>query len=98
MMHKKEIFFGEKTLSIETGKVAKQANGATMVQYGDTVVLATAVASKKAKEDIDFFPLSVEYRKKYLIEEEIECPNPDCAYRVKIGWKECPGCGQILRS
>jgi len=64
MIYKKEMILGGKQLSIETGKVAKQANGAVVVQYEDTVILATAVASKKSREDIDFFPLSVEYRKK----------------------------------
>lgn len=64
MIYKKEITIGENTLSIETGKLAKQANGSVIVQYGDTVILATAVASKKSRTDIDFFPLSVEYREK----------------------------------
>ena len=64
MICKKEITLGNNTLSIETGKLAKQANGAVLVQLGDTVVLATAVASKKPKLDLDFFPLSVEYREK----------------------------------
>lgn len=64
MIYKKEMSLNGKTLSIETGKVAKQANGATVVQYGDTVILATAVASRKPRTGIDFFPLSVEYRKK----------------------------------
>src|SRR5262245_46279874 len=50
--------------SIETGKVAKQADGAVVVRYGDTVVLATVVAAKTAKEGQDFFPLTVDYREK----------------------------------
>ena len=64
MMHTKEIELGGKTLSIETGRYAKQSNGAVMVSYGDTMVLVTAVAASEAKEDIDFFPLSVEYRER----------------------------------
>lgn len=64
MIYKKEMNLGGKQLSIETGKLAKQASGAVIVQYEDTVILATAVASKKPREDIDFFPLSVEYREK----------------------------------
>jgi len=64
MIYTKEITLGEKTLTIETGKLAKQASGAVLVQYGDTVILATAVGSKQARLDIDFFPLSVEYRQK----------------------------------
>ena len=53
-----------RTLSIETGKIAKQADGAVVVQYGDTVVLVTAVTAPPRAEDVDFFPLSVEYREK----------------------------------
>ncbi len=56
---------GGKLLSIETGKVAKQADGAVVVQYGDTVVLVAAVTAPPRSEDIDFFPLSVEYREKH---------------------------------
>ncbi len=55
---------GGRTLSIETGKIAKQADGAVVVRYGDTVVLVTAVTAAPRFEDIDFFPLSVEYREK----------------------------------
>ncbi|MBI1936761.1 MAG: polyribonucleotide nucleotidyltransferase [Ignavibacteriales bacterium] len=63
MVYTKEVEIGGKILKIETGKLAKQANGAVTVQYGDTVVLVTAVAGG-LREDIDFFPLSVEYREK----------------------------------
>ncbi len=56
---------GGRTLSIETGKIAKQADGAVVVQYGDTVVLVTAVVAPARSEDVDFFPLSVEYREKH---------------------------------
>jgi polyribonucleotide nucleotidyltransferase len=55
---------GGRTLSIETGKIARQADGAVVVQYGDTVVLVSAVTAPPRFEDIDFFPLSVEYREK----------------------------------
>jgi len=55
---------GGRTLSIETGKIAKQADGAVVVQYGETVVLVCAVTAPPRREDIDFFPLSVEYREK----------------------------------
>lgn len=60
----KEIEIGGRKLSIETGKLAKQASGAVMVRYADTMVLATVVAAEEAKEGIDFLPLSVEYREK----------------------------------
>lgn len=63
MVYSKEVEIGGKLLKIETGKLAKQSNGAVTVQYGDTVVLVTAVAGE-LREDIDFFPLNVEYREK----------------------------------
>lgn len=53
-----------RTLSIETGRLARQADGSVLVQYGDTVVLVSVVASKFEKKDLGFFPLSVEYREK----------------------------------
>lgn len=61
---KKEVEIGGKIFSIETGRYARQANGAVMVRYGDTMVLVTVVASEDVKEDQDFFPLQVEYREK----------------------------------
>ena len=54
-----------RTLTIETGQVARQADGAVMVTYGDTVLLATAVFAKEAKPGQDFFPLTVNYQEKY---------------------------------
>jgi polyribonucleotide nucleotidyltransferase len=60
----KQIEIGGKSLIIETGRFAKQANGSAMVRFGDTMVLVTAVASPDAKPDQDFFPLQVEYREK----------------------------------
>ncbi|MGF7144184.1 polyribonucleotide nucleotidyltransferase [Anaerotaenia torta] len=53
-----------RTLTVEIGRVAAQANGAALMHYGDTVVLSTATASSKPREGIDFFPLSVEYEEK----------------------------------
>ena len=53
-----------RTLTVEIGRVAAQANGAAFMRYGDTVVLSTATASEKPREGIDFFPLSVEYHEK----------------------------------
>lgn len=58
------IEFSGRTLSIETGRMAKQANGAVLVRCGDTIVLVTAVAAKSAKEGQDFFPLTVNYQEK----------------------------------
>lgn len=53
-----------RTLTVDVGRVAKQANGAAFMHYGETVVLSTATASEKPREGIDFFPLSVEYEEK----------------------------------
>ena len=53
-----------RTLTVDIGRVAKQANGAALMHYGDTTVLSTATASKEPREGIDFFPLSVEYEEK----------------------------------
>jgi len=55
----------EREITISTGKYAKQADGSVIVQQGDTMLLATVVAAKDAKDDCDFMPLSVEYREKY---------------------------------
>ena len=60
---KVEMELGGRTLSIETGRIAKQADGAVMVQHGETVVLGTVVTDKP-REGIDFFPLTVDYREK----------------------------------
>ena len=62
MFQRKEIEIGGKPLIIETGKMAKQADGAVIVRYGDTVVLVTAVAAKTPREGVDFLPLTVDYR------------------------------------
>jgi len=56
------IKLGDKELSLETGRVAKQADGAVIMRYGDTMVLVTAVCAKEAKEGLDFFPMTIEYR------------------------------------
>ncbi|MFH1198266.1 MAG: polyribonucleotide nucleotidyltransferase [bacterium] len=64
MIYSKEIEINGKTLSIETGRYAKQANGAVMVKYGETMVFVAATAAEEMKEDTDFFPLSVDYREK----------------------------------
>jgi len=61
MVQNLKIDFGGRPFSIETGKVARQANGSVLVQYGDTVVLVTAVTAEKRREGIDFLPLTVNY-------------------------------------
>ncbi len=62
MVQKMQIDFGGRPFSIETGRVAKQASGAALVQYGETVVLVTAVTSDKKREGLDFVPLTVNYQ------------------------------------
>ncbi len=61
---KKTITWGGRELTLETGRIARQADGAVLATYGDTVVLCTVVAAKKPKPDIDFFPLTVHYQEK----------------------------------
>ncbi len=63
-MTKVELEVKGKTLTIETGLFAKQADGSVLARYGDTVVLATAVAKKEVREGIDFFPLTIDYQEK----------------------------------
>lgn len=62
---KKSITIGGKDISVETGKMAKQADGSVVLQMGDTVMLATVVSAKEAKEGMNFFPLTVDYREKF---------------------------------
>jgi len=64
MSHSKQIDIHGQPFSIETGKVAKQADGSVVVRFGNTMVLATVVAAKSAREAQDFFPLTVEYRER----------------------------------
>jgi polyribonucleotide nucleotidyltransferase len=62
---RKSIITGGKEISIETGKLAKQADGSVVLRMGDTMILATVVAAKEAKEGTDFLPLTVDYREKF---------------------------------
>jgi len=64
MVKKIEVEYYGRPLSIEVGRMAKQADGAALVRYGETVVLATAVAAKEVRGDTDFFPLTVDYQEK----------------------------------
>ncbi len=64
MSNRVEIEVRGKGMSFETGKMARQADGSVVAQYGDTVILATAVSSKTAREGIDFFPLTIDYQEK----------------------------------
>ena len=62
---RQEMDWGGRKLVLETGKIARQATGAVVASYGDTVVVATVVAAKEAKADQDFCPLTVNYQEKY---------------------------------
>src|SRR5208283_1852963 len=64
MSHKAIAPVGDKQIIIETGKVAKQADGSVTVQMGESIVIVAAVGATKAKEGQDFFPLTVDYREK----------------------------------
>jgi polyribonucleotide nucleotidyltransferase len=64
-VHKVSTMIGERELSIEIGKLAKQAHGSAVVSYGETVVLVTACAAKEPREGLDFFPLTVDYRENF---------------------------------
>jgi polyribonucleotide nucleotidyltransferase len=64
MVKKVEVELGGRTLTLETGRIAKQADGAILVSYSDTVVLVTAVSDHSPREGADFFPLTVEYQEK----------------------------------
>jgi polyribonucleotide nucleotidyltransferase len=63
-IQREELIWGGRKLTLETGKVARQADGAVMVTYGETVVLATVVSAKEPKPGVDFFPLTVNYQEK----------------------------------
>jgi len=64
-IHRQELTWAGKPLVIETGKIARQSDGAVVVTYGETSVLCTVVGAKKPMEGVDFFPLSVHYQEKY---------------------------------
>jgi len=64
-IHRVALDWGGRTLTLETGKIARQADGAVVATYGETSVLATVVAAKKPKEGIDFLPLTVNYQEKF---------------------------------
>src|SRR5204863_740602 len=63
-IHSVEIDWGGRPLKLETGKMARQADGAVLATYGETVVLATVVAAKAPREGVDFLPLTVDYQEK----------------------------------
>src|SRR6266576_2932424 len=64
-IHKESFEWGGRTLTLETGKMARQADGSVLATYGETVVLATCVGAANPKEGQDFFPLTVNYQERY---------------------------------
>src|SRR5499425_1079955 len=64
-IHRVGLDWGGRQLVLETGKIARQADGAVLAKYGDSTVLATVVAAKQPKEGIDFLPLTVNYQEKF---------------------------------
>ena len=64
-IHKVQLDWGGRNLTLETGRIARQADGAVLATYGETTVLAAVVAAKQPKEGIDFLPLTVNYTEKY---------------------------------
>ncbi|MEE8273442.1 MAG: hypothetical protein V3R88_02040, partial [Alphaproteobacteria bacterium] len=60
-VYKQEISWGGRTLTLETGRIARQADGAVLASYGETVVLCTAVAQREPRVGLDFFPLTINY-------------------------------------
>src|ERR1700741_5645553 len=64
-IHREEMEWGGRKLTLETGKVARQADGAVIATYGETVVLATVVGASAPREGVDFFPLTVNYQERY---------------------------------
>jgi len=81
MYKKVEVEIGGRTLTVETGRLAKQAGGAVLVTYGETVVLVTATAAKEGKADADFLPLTVEYQERFYAVGRI----PGSFFRREIG-------------
>lgn len=81
MYKKLEVDIGSRILSLETGRLARQAGGAVLVTYGETVVLVTATASKKVREGVDFLPLTVDYHERFYAVGKI----PGSFFRREIG-------------
>ena len=82
--HQVEVQFNGQPLTIETGKMARQAHGAVIVTYGDTKVLCTVVSASKMREGQDFFPLTVNYQEKFYAAGKI----PGSFFRRERGSSE----------
>src|SRR3989338_8421055 len=93
MTHRVETRIGRESLMLETGKLAKQADGAVTVQLGGTVVLVTAVAAKKPRPGIDFLPPTVEHQEKTYAAGQI--PGGCFKREGRPSGKELLSCGLI---
>ena len=65
MLIKESLSINDREYSVESGVWAKQASGTSILRWGDTVIMANATAAKEAREGVDFFPLTIEYREKF---------------------------------
>ena len=75
-MHTYSMELGGRTLTMEIGKIAKQANGAVLVRYGDTAVVVAVTGTKTPREGVDFFPLTVDFEEKmYASDLDIRPPG-----------------------
>ena len=82
-MHTRALTIGSQTLSFETGKLAKQADGSVLVRFGDSVVLVTACRAATPREGIDFLPLTVDYREYAYASGRIRAASSS----VKARWR-----------
>ena len=71
-IHKEEIEINGKKITLETGKIARQADGAIIATCGETVVIATVVGAKKLRDGQDYFPLSVNYQENIMQQEKFQ--------------------------
>ncbi len=94
-IHREEIEWAGRTLKFETGRIARQADGAVLCQYGETSVLATVVAEREARPGIDFFPLSIQYMEKTYAAGKI--PGGYLKREGRLGDKETLTCRLIDR-
>lgn len=79
-MHTYSMELGGRTLTMEIGKIAKQANGAVLVRYGDTAVVVAVTGTKTPREGVDFFPLTVDLKKKCTLSVK----SPAALSNVKV--------------
>ena len=97
-----EMELAGRPLKVDVGRVAKQANGAVLMHYGDTTVLCTATASEKPRDGIDFFPLSVEYNERMYRGFATACPSQQKQRSLRrqhglpLHWSQLPKPGRTI--